>query len=190
MLYSLAASVLFALLYGEAAYARNPGAALPIALLTLVLTLLALQAPPLLFKYTNDDVAPIVLTQLMKRGALGAGLMLLNTVAAWLLIDKPTDPVLIGELYLFALMAVFLFQGFGTVITRHVMYLQQTHQYNSNQLAAVLLMVTLLIFVLVLYFLAFDLSRPPELHPYLRDLIAISLTLLGYGQAVYLMAHH
>ncbi len=190
MIYNLAAALAFALLYGEAAFARNPSIAWVVGLIAFLTTLLSLAFPPLLFKYTNADIAPTVLTQLMKRGVLGAGLMLLNSLAAWLLIGRPDDPVLIGELYLFSLIAVFLFQGFGAVITRHVMYLQQTHQYNSNQLTAVLLMVTLLLFVLVLYFLAFDLSRPSELHPYLRDILTITLTLLGYGQAVYLMAHH
>jgi uncharacterized membrane protein YczE len=70
------------------------------------------------------------------------------------------------------------------------MYLQQTHQYNSNQLFAMLVAVTLLLFTLILYFLAFDLARPPDLHAYARDLIAITLTLIGYGRSVYLLARH
>jgi formate-dependent nitrite reductase membrane component NrfD len=88
------------------------------------------------------------------------------------------------------LIALFLFQGWGEVVTRHVMYLQQTHQYNSNQLVALLISVTLLLFILILYFLAFDLARPAELHAYLRDILAITLVLVGHGRALYLMAHH
>ncbi len=190
MLYTFIAAVGFSALYVEAAYARNPSSAPVVAFVAFLATWLALGVPQMLYKYTNEDIAPTVLTQLMKRAAVGSALMGLNTVVAWFLIARPIDPVLIGELFVFTLIALFLFQGFGEVITRHVIYLQQTHQYNSNQLAAVLLMVTLLLFVLVLYFLAFDLGRAPELHPYIRDLLAISLTLLGYGRAVYLMAHH
>ncbi len=190
MIYDAVAALVLAALYGEAAYARNPGAALPVAIITFVAVLAGLAVPPHLFKYTYEDIAPRVLTQLVQRAAVGSALIVVNSLVAWLLIGRLADPVVIGELFVFTAMGVFLYQGFGVAITRHVMYLQQSHQYNSNQLAAVLLMVTLLIFVLVLYFLAFDLGRPPELHAYLRDLIAITATLLGYGQAVYLMAHH
>lgn len=190
MVYNLVAAVGFAALYGETALARNPAAAGPVALFALLTTLFGLAVPPLLSGYTNEDIAPFVLSQLTKRAALGTALVLLNSLVSWLLIGRPNEPALVGELYLYSLIGVLLFQGLGTVMTRHVMYLQQTHQYNSNQLAAVLLMITLLVFVLVLYFFSFDLSRPPEMHPYLRDLLAISLTLLGYGRAVYLMAHH
>ncbi|MGB8643734.1 MAG: hypothetical protein WCF84_00725 [Anaerolineae bacterium] len=190
MFYNLVAAVVFAGLYGEAAYARTPGSAGLVALVTFIVVFAALALPSRLFKYTNADIAPVVLTQLMQRGAVGSTLIVLNTLVTGFIIGRLADPVLIGELFLFTIVGVFLFQGFGAVITRHVIYLQQTHQYNSNQLAAILLMVTLLIFVLVLYFLSFDLGRPPELHAYLRDLIAITLILLGYGRAVYLMAHH
>ncbi len=190
MLYSLVAAILFALLYGEAAYARSPQSALAVALVALAASFAALEVPPRLFTYSNQQIAPAVLTRLMQNAALGSAFMLVVPVTAYLAVAKFADPTYIGELYLFALLSIMLFQGFGGVVTRHVMYLQQTNQYNSNQLAAVLLMVTLLLFVLVLYFLSFDLARPPELHPYLRDLLAISITLVGYGRAVYLMAHH
>ncbi len=95
-----------------------------------------------------------------------------------------------GELYLFTVMALSLFQGFGEVIPRHVIYLQQTRQYNSNQLFAMLVAATLILFSLILYFLAFDLARPPDFHAYARNLIAITLALVGFGRSVYLMAHH
>lgn len=190
MLYPLAAAILFALLYGEAVHVRTPSAALGAAALAFVGMLLSLLAPRQIFHYSNRDVAPRVLTQLMRRAALGSGLTLVSTIAVWLVAGLWNDPGFFGELYLFTALGIFLFQGFGETVTRHVVYLQQTGQYNSNQLVAVLLTVTLLLFVLVLYFLAFDLARPPEFHAYFRDLTAITLTLIGYGRAVYLMAHH
>jgi hypothetical protein len=71
-----------------------------------------------------------------------------------------------------------------------VIYLQATRQYNSNQLAAILLLVTLLLLVLVLYFIAFDWAIPRDAYVHLRDLTMITLVLLAYGRAIYLMAHH
>ncbi len=190
MLFSLTVAVSFGLLYGEAVYARVPDSALGAAIISFGGVLLSLIVPAQVFHYTNRDDASLVLTQLMRRAALGSGLMLASTISVWLLVGRWNDPGFFGELYLFTALAVFLFQGFGVTVTRHVMYLQQTHQYNSNQLVAVLLTVTLLLFALVLYFLAFDLARPPEFHAYFRDLTAITLTLIGYGRSVYLMAHH
>ncbi len=190
MLYSLLVAILYGALLGESARVRAPEAILLVSLVAFVGVLLSLAVPPRLFSYTNADLAPKVLTQLMQRAALGSALMVGTIVLAWFIVGRFTDPGLLGELYLFALLGVFLFQGFGEVVTHHTMYLQQTHQYNSNQLFALLLGVTLLLFTLILYFLAFDLARPPELHAYLRDLVAITLTLTGHGRAVYLMAHH
>ncbi len=190
MIYPLLTATLYAVLLGESARARTPVTVPVVAGIAFVGILLSLVVPPRLFKYTNDDVAPIVLTRLMQRGALGSSLMVVTIAFSWLFVQEVLDPGLFGEMYLFALLGVFLFQGFGGVVTHHTMYLQQTHQYNSNQLFALLVAVTLLIFTLVLYFLGFDLARPPEFHAYFRDIIAITLTLLGYGRAVYLMAHH
>ncbi len=190
MVYSLLAAALYAVLLGESARARTPETALVVVLIAFVGIWLSLDIPPRLFQYTNDDVAPAVLTRLMQRGALGSALMVGTMLLAWLIVGRLADPGLFGEFYLFAILGVFLFQGFGQVVTNHTMYLQQTHQYNSNQLFALLVAVTLLLLTLVLYFLAFDLARPPEFHAYFRNLIAITLTLLGYGRAVYLMAHH
>jgi hypothetical protein len=186
----LMVSGLFALMYGEAAYARSPGSAVMSGLLAFVGVFFSLAASPRLFGYTGQTGASQVLTQLMRRAALGSGILVGTTLLVWLIIGRLSDPGLLGELYTFAALGVFVFQGLGETITRHAMYLQQTHQYDSNQLVAVLLAVTLMLFVLVLYFLAFDLARPPEFHAYFRDLTAITLVLIGYGRAVYLMAHH
>ncbi len=190
MVYAFLAAALYAVLLGESARARTPETVPVVMSITFVGILLSLVVPPLLFKYTNNDVAPTVLTRLMERGALGSALMVLTIGLGWLFTQSVLDPGLFGEMYLFALLGVFLFQGFDVVVTNHTLYLQQTHQYNSNQLFALLVAVTLLIFTLVLYFLGFDLARPPEFHAYLRDIVAITLTLVGYGRAVYLMAHH
>ncbi len=190
MIYSVVAALFFAALFAEAARAYAPTSTSGVALLAFIGILLSLSGPSRLFKYSNDDQAAIVLTRLMERGAFGSALMLLTTIAAGVLMGQWANPGLLGELYLLTLLGIFIFQGWGEVMTRHVMYLQQTHQYNSNQLVAILIAVTLLLLVLILYFLAFDLARPPEFHAYLRDLLAITLTLIGYGRAVYLMAHH
>ncbi len=190
MLYQLTTALLFGVLFGESAYARNSGAGGVAAVVAFVGTFVSLALPALLLKYSNENEAPVVLTRLMQRGGVGSGVILLTALGVWLAVGRLADPGLFGEFYLYTALGIFLFQGFGGVITPHVMYLQQTHQYNSNQLVAVLITLTLLLFVLVLYFLAFDLSRPPEFHAYFRDLVAITLTLVGYGRAVYLMAHH
>lgn len=190
MIYFLIASTFFAALFAEAARVLQPEAAISTTLIGLLGILLSLAIPPRLFKYTNDDHAAIVLTQLMKRGALGSALMLATTIIVWLNVGQLAEPRLLGELYIFSALGIFLFQGLGGVVTNHVMYLQQTHQYNSNQLVAILLTVTLLLFTLILYFLAFDLAHPPEFHSTIRNLLVITLTLVGYGRAVYLMAHH
>lgn len=190
MLYVLSVAALFALLYGEASYPQTQGIGLASGLVGGVGVSLSLLLPPLFLRYDNNMNASGVLTRLMQRAALGSGIVLATTLVVWLVIGRLDDPRVLGELYAFAAIAVFLFQGFAETMTRHTMYLQQTHQYNSNQLVAVLLAVTLLIFTLILYFLAFDLARPADLHAYLRDLTAITLVLIGYGRAVYLMAHH
>ncbi len=169
MIYSVVAALFFSALFAESARAYAPTSTPDVVLLTFIGILLSLVLPPRLFKYSNDDHAAIVLTQLMERGALGSALMFLTTIAAGVLMGQWTNPGLLGELYLLTLLGIFIFQGWGEVMTRHVMYLQQTHQYNSNQLVVILIAVTLLLLVLILYFLAFDLARPPEFHAYLRD---------------------
>jgi hypothetical protein len=190
MIYSIVMALFFAGLFAESARVYGPGAMPGVGGLAFAGVLLSFVAPSQLFRYSNDDPAALVLTRLMQRGAVGSALLLLTSITVGLLVASPSAPGVFGELYLFTALGIFLFQGFGGVMTHHVMYLQQTHQYNSNQLVAVLLAVTLLLLTLVLYFLAFDLARPPELHAYVRDLLVITLVLVGYGRAVYLMAHH
>ena len=190
MIYALVSALLFALLYGETARAFSPSQAGVAALIAFFGIAASLYLPPFFFKYTNSEIAPVVLSRLMRRAAIGTTLALLVTILTYLVMGQFLNPALIGELYLFTLLSIFLFQAIGEVITRHVMYLQQTMQYNSNQLAAVLFGFGFLFFVLILFFLSFDFTRPPELHVYLRDILAITLVLFGYGRAVFLMAHH
>jgi hypothetical protein len=190
MIYILVVSAVCALMYGEASYARNPGTALFAGLLAFCGVFVSLFVPPRLCRYTLQMAASSVLTQLMRRAVLGSGILLVTGLFVWLNTGREGDPAILGELYTFTALGIFVFQGLGETLTRHVMYLQRTDQYNSNQLVAVLLTVTLLLFVLVLYFLAFDLARPPQFHAYVRDLMAITLLLIGYGRSVYMMAHH
>lgn len=190
MIYAIVTGALFALLYSETARAFSPAQAGLVGIIAFVGIAGSLYFPPFFFKYTNSEVAPVVLTRLIRRSVFGITLAYLVTVLTYLVMGQYLNPALIGELYLFTLLSIFLFQVIGEVITRHVMYLQQTRQYNSNQLAAVLFAFGFMFFVLILYFLAFDLARPPDLHSYLRDILAITIVLFGYGRAVFLMAHH
>jgi succinate dehydrogenase/fumarate reductase cytochrome b subunit len=191
ILYTLFASMGFGVLYVQTAFShtQSPAAALANGSLVLVAFAIAFLVPPRFFRYTNADVAPAVLSRLMARGAAAAAITLVTNVAVWLSIGRESVP-LIEELYVYSLVAILLFHGLGGVIAAHVVYLQATKQYNSNQLAAVLLLITLLLLVLVLYFIAFDWAIPRDAYIHLRDLTMITLVLLGYGRAIYLMAHH
>ncbi|MBI4671617.1 MAG: hypothetical protein HY741_08115 [Chloroflexi bacterium] len=190
MLYPLFIALLTGGLYAASAWAVNSNLALFAGMVAGVLMFLAIYLPRHFFQYHLEDLAPTVLQRLMQRAVIGTGLVLAIPLLVLAMLGVWTNPVLLGELYVYALIGVFLFQGIGEVITNHVLYLQRTNQYNSNQLFAMLSGIALLIFVLILYFLAFDLAQPPQLHNYVRDLLAITLVLSGYGRAVFLMAHH
>jgi hypothetical protein len=190
-LYALVASLGFGALYAQTTFSHtgSPATALAIGALTLIAFAIAFVVPPRFFRYTNMDVAPAVLSQLMTRGIVAAGITLATNAAVWLSVG-PESVALVEELYVYSLVAIILFHGFGGVIASHVVYLQATRQYNSNQLAAILLLVTVLLLVLVLYFVAFDWAIPRDAYVHLRDLTMITLVLLAYGRAIYLMAHH
>jgi hypothetical protein len=100
------------------------------------------------------------------------------------------DVSLLEGLYVYSLVAGLLFHGLGGAVASHVVYLQQTKQYNSNQLVAVLVLITLILLVLVLYFLAFDWALPRDTSIHVRDLTLLTLVVLGYSRAIFLMAHH
>lgn len=191
ILYALISSLGLSVLYVETAlaHARSTPMALVVACFAFVAFAISFLVPPRFFRYTHADVAPIVLSRLMSRGVTAAAIVLTMNLVVWFLVGQ-TSVALVEEVYAYSLVAIFLFHGFGGVIASHVVYLQVTKQYNSNQLAAVLLLITLLLFVLILYFVAFDWAIARDAYIHLRDLTLITLVLLAYGRAVYLMAHH
>ena len=191
ILYTLIASLGFGALYAQTALAQTPSptTALAVGALALIAFAISFLVPPRFFRYTNADAAPVVLSQLMARGAVAAAIVLGTNIAVWLIAGRDSV-ALVEELYIYSLVAIFLFHGLGGVVASHVIYLQATKQYNSNQLAAVLLLITLLLLALVLYFVAFDWAIARDAAIHLRDLTLITLILLAYGRAIYLMAHH
>ena len=188
--YAIFASLGFGVLYAETTFTRTHslvtaatfGAGAGIAFL------ISFVVPSRSFRYTNDDVAPSVLRQVIARAIVAAGIVLALNACVWLVLADGV--ALLEELYVYALVAILLFHGLGGAVASQVVYLQQTKQYNSNQLAAVLVLVTLLLFVLILYCLAFDWAMPRDASIHVRDLTLVTLVLLGYGRAVYVMAHH
>ncbi|HZQ10965.1 MAG TPA: hypothetical protein VFD70_30610 [Anaerolineae bacterium] len=190
MFYALLTALLFGGLYATTANTVNPPLTLPLALANGVLLFLSIFLPRRFFRYSEVDGAPTILSKLMQRAVAGSGLVLVASVIALLVCHAWSNPMALGEIYVYGLIGVILFQGVGEVVTNHAVYLQRTNQYNSNQLFAMLVGMALLLFVLILYFLAFDLAQPPNLHNYTRDLFAITLVLVGYGRALFLMAHH
>lgn len=190
MLYALLIAILTASLYSVSVVTVNPAVALPTATLAAVLTFLSIYLPRRFFAYHLENIAPTVLSRLMRRAAIGTALVLALPAAVLALSGGRTNPEFLGELFVYTLIGIFLFQAVGEVLTNHILYLQRTHQYNSNQLFAMLAGLALMFFILILYFLAFDLAQPPDMHNYVRDMLAITLVLVGYGRAVFLMAHH
>lgn len=190
LFYALLTALLFGGLYATSVISVNPSLALPAALLAAIATFLAIYLPRRFFNYAPDEPAPAVLGKLMQRAVIGTFITLAIGVGVFILSGVWNSAVLLGELYVYTLLGIFLFQAIGEVVTNHVNYLQRTNQYNSNQLFIMLLGLALLFLILILYFLAFDLAQPPDLHRYVRDLLGITLVLVGYGRALYLMAHH
>jgi hypothetical protein len=191
MVYALITSLGFGALYAQTAFAhtRSASMSLAVAAFAFVAFVVSFLVPPRFFRYTHAQVAPVVLSQLMSRGVAAAAIVLAMNWVVWFFVGQ-TSVALVEELYVYSLVAIFLFHGFGGIIASHVVYLQATKQYNSNQLAAVLLLVTLLLLVLILYFVAFDWAIARDASIHLRDLALITLVLLAYGRAIYQMAHH
>lgn len=191
LFYSFIASVGFSLLYAGAAYAHGSAflPALAVGVIVIVLFAAGFLAPPYFLHYTDADQAPRVMSQVVARAGVGTVLVLVADAVTWFGAGR-AGIALLEELYVYTLLAFLLFHGFGGAIASHVVYLQRTKQYNSNQLVAVLVFVTLLLLTLTLYFLAFDYFLPRDAYIHLRDLLAVTMILVGYGRAVYLMAHH
>jgi len=190
LVFAIVSALGFGVLYAQTAFAHIPSAQAALlggAIATLAF-LVSFLLPPRWFHYTNADVAPRVMSQVIARAAVGALIVLGLNALIWFAFGASVS--LLEELYVYALVAILLFHGWGGAVASHVVYLQQTRQYNSNQLVAVLVLVTLILLILVLYFLAFDWAIPREPYIHTRDLTLVTLVLLGYGRAIYLMAHH
>lgn len=188
--FSLVVSFSFGLLYAETAFAQTRAVVLAIVIgvVAFVAFLISFLVPPRIFKYTNDDPAPRVQTQVIMRAVVATAIVFVLNVVVWLVLRRGVP--LLEEMYMYTLVTVFIFHGFAGAIASHVVYLQQTKQYNSNQLVAVIAMVTLILLVLILYFVALDWAIERDAFIHLRDLTLVTLVLVGYGRAIYLMAHH
>ncbi len=190
MLYALLIALLTASLYAVSVSSVNAAMTPFAAALAALMTFISIYLPRKFFAYTLQDIAPTVLQNLMQRVLIGVVFTLSLPLAVLALTGGWNDPRFLGELFVYTLIGIFLIQIIGEALTNHVLYLQRTHQYNSNQLFALLAGLALLFFILILYFLAFDLAQPPAMRNYLRDMLAITLILGGYGRAVFLMVHH
>ncbi|MBI5029868.1 MAG: hypothetical protein HZB51_05025 [Chloroflexi bacterium] len=188
--YSLFVSFGFSGLYAGTAYIQTHRFELAaiIGALAFVAFLVSFLFPLRLYKFTNADVAPQAQTQVISRAAVSSAITFALNIVVWFVLGRSVP--LIEELYMYTLITIFIFHGWAGAIASHVVYLQQTKQYNSNQLVAVIAMVTLILFVLILYFITLDWAIPRDAYIHLRDLTLITLVLVGFGRAVYLMAHH
>jgi hypothetical protein len=94
------------------------------------------------------------------------------------------------EVYSATLLGLILFHALGGLMAEQANYLQRTKQYNTNQLFATVLGISVLFVLLAMYFLAFDLgvARAPRI--YVRDMIFGTLAVAGYGWFVYRLGHH
>lgn len=190
LLYPVTVSSLFGLLFAEAVWTRSPSFAVATFAIVSVLWLLSYLMPPRLFHYSNDQLAPSVLTQLMKRAGVAIACIVGASVAALLFTGLWTDLTTFEEVYAFTFIGITLFHGFGGPFAYHIVYLQETKQYNSNQLAAVLIAFTLMLFIVTLVIFVLDFGLPRDAHIHRRDLLMFTLVLLGYGWVVYKVAHH
>jgi len=187
---ALVISSMFALIYGEATAVRSVSAATLVLVLTFVLWMVAYLLPPLLFRYRFEQDAPVVLGKLMQRAGIAVACVILASIFALAATGLWLDLPYIEELFAFTLVGIILFHGFGGPFAHHVVYLQRTGQYNSNQLAAVLIGFTLMLFILTLFFLNLDFGIARDAHVQRRDLLLLTVSLIGYGQSLYLVAHH
>ncbi|MBU1879190.1 MAG: hypothetical protein KJ734_09605, partial [Chloroflexi bacterium] len=182
-----------AVLYGELTW-HHTGGSLPTALLdgglVFVGILVAFLVPPRLFRYSNDMLAPHVLTKLTNRGVLTLGIVFLLSLVTLALCWPNRSIQLVQELYAYTLIAGLIFFVLGDVYANHVVYLQVTKQYNSDQLLIVTVALTALMILLALYFLALDALMPRDAHVHIRDLLILTVVGYGYGWHLYKIGHH
>lgn len=193
IIHAIISSLSLAVLYGELTW-YHTGGALPVTLLDAGLVfvglLAAFLAPPRLFRYSNDMLAPAVLTQLSKRGVVAFLIVLLLSLITLALCWSNLSIQLVQELYAYTLIAGLVFFVLGQVYARHVVYLQATKQYNSDQLLIVTVVLTALMILLALYFLALDALLPRDAHVHIRNLLLLTVVGYGYGWHLYQIGHH
>ncbi len=91
---------------------------------------------------------------------------------------------------MYSVVAILVFHGLAGLYANHIVYLQETKQYNSNQLLAITMLLVTLFIVLLLYFLSFDFSANREPAIYVRDLALVTLAFVGFGWHAFRIAHH
>ncbi len=188
--YPIAVSSLFGAIIAEIVGWRMPALAAPLFASTFALWLIAYLVPPHLFPFRNDQLAPVVLTALMRRAGVAIICIVAAAFVALLATGLWLDLPFLEELYAITLIGVIIFHGFGGPFAYHVVYLQETKQYNSNQLAAVLIAFTLMLFILTLFFFSLDFGAARDNVTQLRDLLIFTAVLVGYGWTIYKVAHH
>ncbi len=185
----LLVSLGFGALYGyTVSYHGGPGAAL--GLVTAVIFAGAFLIPARFFRYSRTDAAPVVMSQLGKRWLLATGLSLAAALLVALATPSKAPLQLAEELYMYSVVAILVFHGLAGLYADHVVYLQETKQYNSNQLLAITMLLVTLFMLLLLYFLSFDFAANREPAIYVRDLALVTLAFVGFGWHAFRIAHH
>lgn len=186
---SILSSAGFAVLYGLTV-GHHGGQGLAAGAVAGVAFLAAFLLPVRLFTYSTGDVAPVVLSQLANRWMVATALTLAAGLAAYWLAPQAKALQLGMELYMYSAVAIVIFHGLAGMYANHIVYLQVTRQYNSNQLLAVTMLLTVLLVVVTLYCLSFDLAAARESYFYVRDLLVVTLAMVGYGWHGFRIAHH
>jgi hypothetical protein len=163
-----------------------------IGLMATIAYLVAFFLPQTLFRFTLKDTAAAVMTQLSRRFAVAAGItLLLNIVVAAIFLQGTDRPVaIVMEVYSATVMGLIVFHALGGLMAEQANYLQRTNQYNTNQLFATVLGLSVLFIFLTMYFLAFDLGAAREPRIYVRDMVFSTLAISGFGWFVYRLGHH
>jgi hypothetical protein len=163
-----------------------------IGLLATAAYLIAFLAPQLRFRFSLDDVAGAVLGQLSRRFAIAAAItLLLNVMIAAILVRGTDQPVpIVMEVYSATVLGLIVFHAMGGLMAEQANYLQRTKQYNTNQLFAAVIALSILFILLTMYFLAFDLGAARAPRIYVRDMIFSTLAISGFAWFVYRLGHH
>jgi hypothetical protein len=190
---NLALPVLVSLGFGSlfgytVAFHGGPGTAVGVA--TAVIFAVSFLVPGRLFRYATTDAAPLVLSQLGRRWLLAVVLSLAAAVLVAAATPWGRPLQLAEELYMYMVVAILVFHGLAGLYADHIVYLQVTKQYNSNQLLAITMLLVVVFIVLVLYFLSFDFAASRESYVYVRDLSVVTLALVGFGWHAFRIAHH